>query len=170
MLYDGKEYVNHKGKWYYKNIEVPLYLQQKLNKEYNKTIKKEDLNEEQLIKLADGYKKSKSNVMAIKTYEEAIAKSKNIDNIKYILPRITSCYRANNLPQKSIDLFLKFYKQYGKIIESVPLFTSIAAAYCDIEDFLTSEKYAKKAYALADGKASEELKSVFGRIDKSTGN
>ena len=107
MLYDGKEYVNNNGKWYYKNIAVPLYLQQKLNKEYNKAIEKEDLNEEELVKIADNYKKSKSITLAIKFYERAIAKSKNIDNIKYILPKITSCYRENNLPQKAIKLFFE---------------------------------------------------------------
>ena len=51
---------------------------------------------------------------------------------------------------------------------SAPLYTSVAAAYCDIHDYLSAKKYADKAFAIGGGKAAGELSSVYGRIRKET--
>ena len=45
------------------------------------------------------------------------------------------------------------------------LFTSIAAAYCDIEDYETAREYANKAYAKFKGHSDEELFLVYKRIE-----
>lgn len=56
--------------------------------------------------------------------------------MKRAFPMITSYYRNLNQPQKAIDFWMenKEIYRYGL---SVPLLTSLAAAYCDVKDTKT---------------------------------
>lgn len=165
--YDGKMYYKRNGKWYDENYcETPIALQNKLNSTYNESINYNNMNYLRIIEIADGFKKSNSFIMAIKTYEKAMEKTNKVEHIKYILPRITSCYRKNNQASKAIELYTKVCKMYGYDILNEVLLTSIAAAYCDLEQFDNAKKCADRAYAIAKGNYSEELKLVYKRINK----
>ena len=167
ILYEGNIYYKRKGKWYdVSYCEVLTHLQEKLNRAYDETIDYDNMNYFNIIKIADGFKKSNSFVMAIKTYEKALDKTKKIENIKYILPRITSCYRKNKQAHKAIELYTKICKEYGYEILNEVLLTSIAAAYCDLGEFENAKKCANKAYAITNGNCSDELKLVYQRIEK----
>lgn len=89
-----------------------------------------------------------------------------IEEIKYILARVTSCYRLNNESEKAIELYLNMYNKYGRKIQSVELLTSIAAAYCDLNKKVEAKKYADMTYAMLNGKATDELLLIYARIKK----
>ncbi len=82
------------------------------------------------------------------------------------MAKISSLYRALGEPEKAIDLFYDAVDEFGGAIYSIPLCTSIAAAYCDISDYEQAEDTAKLAYAMSKGRPSRELSAVFGRIQK----
>lgn len=44
------------------------------------------------------------------------------------------------------------------------LFTSIAAAYCDVVDYVTARQMANRARALSGGQSSVELINVYSRL------
>ena len=165
--YEGKIYYRRKGIWYDSTYcEVLTHLQEKLNEAYNETMNYEEMNYYSIIKIADDFKKSNSFSMAIKTYEKALDKTNKVENIKYILQRITSCYRKNKQAHKAIELYTKICKEYGYGILNEVLLTSIAAAYCDLGEYENAKKCANKAYAITNGKCSEELKLVYQRMEK----
>ena len=154
IVYENKVYYKRNGKWYDNSYcEVPTGIQNKLNSVYNQSINYDILNYSTIIEIADGFKKSNSFIMAINTYEKAIEKTEKVDDIKYILPRITSCYRRNNQEYKAIELYKKICQKYGYEILNEVLLTSIAAAYCDLGEFENARKCANKAYAIAGGKS-----------------
>lgn len=81
----------------------------------------------------------------------------------YVLPIYTSVLREMGQPKKAIEAYDKYYKLMGK--DNVVLITSVAAAYCDIDDYDMALKLCNKASALQDGKPiSGELSSVYQRI------
>ena len=95
--------------------------------------------------------------------------SRSTDFCITVFPMLTSCYRAIGTPQKAIDFW---EENKSKILScsSVPLYTSLAAAYCDVGDYELAKRYAKRAYATNGGSKedSEELYLVFQRIKKET--
>ncbi|MFW5780575.1 MAG: hypothetical protein ACOCWI_03915 [Bacillota bacterium] len=90
--------------------------------------------------------------------------------IRYILPIITSIYRKMLKPEKVIELNKKAYEMYGKTVFSVPLYTSIAAAYCDLNQYEKAKKFCHIAYAEQGGTTGyqTELTLVYNRIEKET--
>ena len=101
---------------------------------------------------------------AIDTANEGIRKFPN-RLASYVMPMITSCYRKLHDPNGAIEIF-EIYKNIYPVSLSSALLTSIAAAYCDIEDYTNAKKYADHAYAASGGKCSSELHAVYGRIEK----
>ncbi len=65
---------------------------------------------------------------------------------KSAISTITSGYRNTGQPQKAIDFALVYVDDFS--LRSVPLLTSLAAAYCDINDLENARKYCNKAYFL----------------------
>lgn len=167
MEYDGEIYINRNGKWHNKSYcEVPVSLQLKLNSVYNNSINKKIMTYTQLIKLGDKYKNSGSYTLAIEAYEKALSKKINNDNIRYILPRITSCYRKSNQARKAVELYSNVCKKYGYDILNVPLLASVAAAYCDLGEYYSAKKCVNKALKLLQGECPDELKSLIIKINK----
>lgn len=85
--------------------------------------------------------------------------------VRCCLPIYTSALRMLNMPQKAIS-FVESYLNNKKYI-SPSLLTSIAAAYCDIEDYTIAKKFADRAYAMQGGsRGVNELSLVYKRINK----
>ena len=82
-------------------------------------------------------------------------------------PIITSCYRAKGQPQQAIDFWMQNKKLFASCL-SVPLLTSLAAAYCDVGNYELAKKCANRAYAIQGGSLnySTELSLVYRRIKK----
>ena len=93
----------------------------------------------------------------------------SFDFYKTVFPIITSCYRAIGQPQKAIDFWME-NKQIFTSCLSVPLLTSLAAAYCDICNYELAKKCANRAYAIQGGGKNyqTELSLVYERIKKET--
>ena len=68
---------------------------------------------------------------------------------------------------KAIELYstLKNEKSFD-ILNNVAIQTSVAAAYCDLCEYSNAITCAKRAYALCNGNAPDELKLVFKRIGR----
>ena len=167
ITYNDNTYKRVNGKWIDKNNMVVTHLQRTLDNLFAKQQPKENLSVEGLIAEGDRYKGAGTTHLAIQYYEKAM-ETNTVDIYRYILPRLTSCYRIQGQAKKAIEVFELAKGKLGNRLLSSPLCTSIAAAYCDICDYETAKKYADKAYAIGGGKASGELASVYGRIRKET--
>lgn len=171
IVYEGKRYVRYSedGKWTDSSyMVVPQTLQITLNQMYMQSKDFSDYEAEDLVKEGDRFKNSETYASAVLMYEKAIEICDE-NTVKYILPRITSCYRALHMPQKAITLFAETKKKYGESFLSAVLLTSVAAAYCDLKEYENALRCCRWAYKNCDGDASGELQSVFGRIRKETG-
>ncbi len=84
--------------------------------------------------------------------------------VNNFLPLYTSLLRINKKSQKVIEVYKKYYAKYK--CESIPLLTSVAAAYCDLKDREMAIRCARYAYKLQQGGVgfTNELTLVFRRI------
>ena len=167
---DGEEYIYGNGRWLTSNYtSAPVGLLNKLNKLLTS---KEDLETKsfaELMEIADGAKKANNNSLASKALNVAL-KDANAKQINSLLPRLTSLYRMNGQPEKAIDVSCEYTEKYGNTVSSPALFTSLAAAYCDIGDYKKAKHYADRAYAMLNGNCSGELAGVYGRLRKESGD
>ena len=169
ITYNGKEYMRNGMKWFDSSyVVVHQTLQDELNKLYIQSIDLTQMDVDAVVLEGDRYKQTRSFGLAIRCYEEAASRC-DADTMSCILPRITSCYRGINAPERAIELFAFAKRRYGTGIMNPALLTSAAAAYCDMRQYDNARKCCKRAYAMCNGRASEELKSVFGRIKKECG-
>lgn len=168
LVFEGKTYTRRSEKWAdSRNTIVPEGLQRDLNREYAKQLKPIDLSIEECVAHGDRFKNSGSIGLALKFYEEA-AKRADCNTMAYILPRMTSCYRKNGLPQKAIDILEYASKTFGNEMVTPVLLTSAAGAYCDLGDYVRAKKCCDRAYAASNGRHSDELSLVYKRIQKAT--
>ena len=167
VIYNGKKYTRINGKWADKNYMLVPNLQKILDNIWAQERDLSGLSVEELIAEADKFKEAGSVHLAIKYYETAL-ETHTVEVHRFVLPKLTSCYRAQGQATKAIELYENARSQYGERLMSPPLCTSAAAAYCDIRDYVSAKRCADKAFAMGGGKASGELASVYGRIRKET--
>ena len=171
--YNGKTYYRNNSKWVDKDcFVVPVYLQNILNTlTYNEN-NAYDMSYEEAKREGDKCKKSETYPLAVKYYECALKKADSFKRVSVVLPRITSCYRKINQPQKVIELLSDMKAQYGEAIINEALLTSVAAAYCDLgepENAIRCCKWAYKVLKNKKGEFSGELSLVFERAQKMLG-
>ena len=63
-----------------------------------------------------------------------------------------------------MELFVEQFGKYGDSILSSVVLTSVAAAYCDIDNFEMAKKCCDRARAMSGSKTSEELHMVYQRL------
>lgn len=105
-----------------------------------------------------------NSVLAIKIVQLIIDRayySKEYKEIRWILPRITSMFRRNNRPVEAIDFAKACIDEYGEIVASHALYTSLAAAYLDIGDRESCKVYIDKVGSCDD---SAFIKNVMARL------
>lgn len=167
---DGKNYY-YDGKYFFDEFFIVLQgaeLKEVAGK-YFSSIDWQTLNVDELL---DFIKKMKNNGLcyqAKKTIYSAMFKFKDDANFLYaVLPLYTSCCREMNLPQEAVDVAEGFLPICGG---SVALYTSLAAAYCDLKNYEKAKKYARIAYAKQGGSKGykNELSLLFLRLQKETG-
>lgn len=83
-----------------------------------------------------------------------------------VFPIATSCYRLLNQPKKAIEFYEKH--KHNRLSYSDALFTSLAAAYCDVEDYETARRYLNEAKFFHSGKPDEEWLYVYNRVKSHT--
>lgn len=168
IQFEGQTYYRSGKMWAdSRNIVVCDELQNELNAAFIQTLDLQKFTTWDLIRLADQCKVSASVFTAIQLYERILSSNDPTD-FKVVLPRLTSCYRIQGQPKKAIELAISASKRFGSnILEPITL-TSVAAAYCDLEDWNRAKKCADRAYAKCSGKAAPELRSVYERIRLNT--
>ncbi|MFI3166822.1 MAG: hypothetical protein R3Y32_01755 [Bacillota bacterium] len=136
---------------------------------YFKNINYKDMTVQSQLDLLKKLKKAKQFGTAIKVAEvifEENSRSKGV--VKMVLPIVMSIYRELGKPQMAIE----FADQYLSVLDcgSQALYTSLAAAYCDIENFKQAKSAALKGeeYRSKTKSAFCELDLVWSRIDKET--
>ena len=150
-----------------RHIIVCESMQNILNQLYLKTIDCSNYSVAELVAEGDRLKESTSYSNAIYFYEKALEECDEV-TYKYILPRITSCYRKCNIPRKVIDLFAETKSLFGTDFITPVLLTSVAAAYCDLKEYENALKCCRWAYKTF-GEFSPNLHNVWERIKKESG-
>ncbi len=164
--YEGRTYFLRNGKWTGSDSFVASEEMQKiLNKRYADTLDLTAMDVDTLLWHGDQFKQSSSYHLAIRFFSYAVDLADE-QTLSYILPRLTSCYRKNGLPQKAIDLLTYASRKFGRHIISSALLVSAAAAYCDMKDYEHARQCCNRAYAASNGETSAELRAVYGRIQK----
>lgn len=168
LEYNGEVYRRTNTKWVdSRNIVVYDVLQNILNHMYLKTLDYSNYSIDELLAEGDKLKESNSYSSAIGFYEKALEECDET-TYKYILPRITSCYRKCNMPRKVIDLFAETKKFFGTDFITPVLLTSVAAAYCDLKEYENALRCCKWAYKTFGG-FNPNLSNVYARIKKESG-
>lgn len=168
LTFEGQTYTRQSEKWVdSRNMVVHEGLQKDLNREYAKQLDPASFSLDECVSHGDRFKNSSSTSLALKFYEAAVKRADR-NTMAYILPRMTSCYRQNGMPQKAIDILTYASNTFGKDMVTPVLLTSVAGAYCDIGDYARAKKCCDRAYAQLNGKRSDELSLVYKRIKKAT--
>lgn len=161
---DGEVYIYNNGKWLTSGyMSAPVGMLGQLNALLAQDEDFTSKSETELISIIDNAKQNNNNHLAIKAAEEAMKRHKmSVD--RQVLPRLTSLYRESGNPHKAIELYEKSCAKYEMSLQSPALFTSLAAAYCDMGEIETARKFANRAKAMARGVSSQELINVYSRI------
>lgn len=164
--YNGEKYYFKKGKWLKSDYTVaPISVVTELNKLLMENENFEEKSVDEIIKLLDGAKMTSNTGFALKLAEEAMEKA-SLSEARALLPRITSLYRIKHRPEKAIEVGEHYIGIYEGKIWSPSLFTSLAAAYCDLNELEKARKYANRARAISGNNSSVELMSVYARLKK----
>lgn len=173
ILFENETYYFNQGKVYQLDgglYEVPTSVSKKVLNFYYQNIDYKKLEEAELMEYLKQLKLSEFYDNCLTVIGYGLNKfSASFDFYKTVFPIITSCYRAVGQPQKAIDFWIE-NKQIFTSCLSVPLLTSLAAAYCDVGDYELAKKYANRAYAMQGGGKNyqTELSLVYERIKKET--
>ena len=169
LYYEGELYYINKGKVYDEHfLEVSLEISKKLLSEYYMHIDYKQLDEQALISFIKEIKNSEQYGFCIDCIIYGLGKFINSKNYYLIVfPILTSCYRAMGQSQKAIDFYIENKNLFDYAI-SVPLLTSLAAAYCDVGNYKEARAIANKAYVMQGGSTNHktELSLVYMRIKK----
>ncbi len=171
VLFEDQQYYLKNGKLYDSGfIEVPKQIAQQIFGDYYKTVNYTNFDEKQLLEHAKNVKTSECYHLCLEIIHFGLQKFPDSEDFATtVFPMITSCYRAIGQPQKAIDFWMENKPIFASCL-STPLLTSLAAAYCDVGNYVLAKKCADKAYALQGGSKfyQTELSLVYGRIRKET--
>ncbi|WP_028234578.1 HRDC domain-containing protein [Pseudobutyrivibrio sp. MD2005] len=164
--YNGEKYYFKKGKWIKSDYTIaPISVVTELNKLLMENENFDEKSVDEIIKLLDGAKMTSNTGFALKLAEEAMEKA-SLSEARALLPRMTSLYRIKHRPEKAIEVGEHYIGIYEGKIWSPSLFTSLAAAYCDLNELEKARKYANRARAISGNNSSIELMSVYSRLKK----
>lgn len=151
-------------------LEVPKAVSQKILSSYYANIDYKNFEEDKFLEHIKQLKISGFYDKCLTAIEFGLNKfTASVDFYKVVFPIITSCYRYLNQPQKAIDFWMENKSIFSSCL-SVPLLTSLAAAYCDVGNYDLAKKCANRAYAIQGGGKNyqTELSLVYQRIQKET--
>lgn len=163
--YKNKKYYFSDGVWLTSNfLAVPTELQSELNRQLIDKVDFSKKSVSELLAIIDKSRIEQSNTqLAGKLLKIALQKADDRERMM-VLPRATSNLRMIGHPQEAIDLAQEYMSRYGLGVASAPLYTSMGAAYADLDNLTVARKYADKAYA-AGGKGDSELNALYQRLE-----
>ena len=132
---------------------------------YFETIDYKNMLEDELVDFVRYIYKLKAYHLCDRVFKYGFEKFGKYDFARRLASTMTSVYRNIGQPKKAIE-FAKDYIDEDDFY-SIPLLTSLAAAYCDIDEPLTARKYCDQAYSLQGGGVGyiNELSLVYKRIE-----
>lgn len=169
-MFEDDIYYFNKGLIYDSSfIEAPKELSFAVLNDYYQKKDFSGYNKLQLIEHIKLLKKSEFYEECLRVINYGALKFSDEEYYKTVFPIATSCYRSMGQSQKAIDFWMK-NKDIYKSCLSVPLLTSLAAAYCDVKNYDMAKYCADKAYYLQGGGINfkTELSLVYMRIKKET--
>lgn len=167
--FQGQKYKRVGSKWTdSSNFVVPEGLQRDLNFAYLQSRDISDLSVDELIEEGDKFKDTTSYFFAIKCYERA-AELCGRRTLQFLLPRLSSCYRKKKTPQKTIEMFTAAKEKYGEDFITPVLLTTVAAAYCDLNEYENAMRCCKWALKKYGGEMDPSLRNVYVRVKKNLG-
>lgn len=173
LIYENDTYYFNNGKVYDDSfLEVPQVISKKVVSQYYDSLDYKNFNEQEFLEYLKNIKVSELYDKCIDAIEYSTIKFINSSSFcRTIFPIATSCYRLRGEAEKAI-YFWEQRKVIFNFCKSEALFTSLAAAYCDIKDYVNAKKYADRACALCGGpqKMDQELIGVYSRIKAETSN
>ena len=108
------------------------------------------------------------NVQALQLLEWLIANRDKAEKKYTILCTLssmkTSCLRQLHNPIGAIEFYKDITKEDPNQKDNAPLLVSIAAAYCDIDDYEMGLRFCRKALSAFSGNISPEVGPLIGRI------
>lgn len=169
------EKIEFEGEVYYinKNIfydscfmQVSKEVSTKLAAHYLKDVDINTLHRDQLLEHIKKLKNMEEYAACVSAIYKGLKIYQDIPLIKDVLPILTSCYRFMGRPQDAISVAKEYLRDYE--CGSIPLYTSMAAAFCDVGNYEEAKKYAGVAYAQQGGGVGykNELSLVYERIHR----
>lgn len=117
----------------------------------------------------DEAKRKQDFKLAIFSYQKAYELTEP-EYVRYLVAKVSSCYRKINRPQAALNFYHEARSQYGDSAIDHAVLTSIAAAYGDLKKWKEALSCANYACELNDGVITNYLDAVFGRISYNTSN
>lgn len=144
IIYNDEVYYFNKGMIYDSAfIQVPRVISEKVLESFYKNVNYRELEEEKFLEFLIQLKTSGFYEQCIDMINYGLNKfTASFDYYKVTFPIITSCYRALNQSQKAIDFWMENKSIFASCL-SVPLLTSLAAAYCDVGNYELAKKMCK---------------------------
>ncbi len=119
-----------------------------------------------LIDYIKATKESKIYNICIEAIEYSLENQDGVF-IRKVLPIYTSCLRELKMPDRVVEFWENNGKKYAKFASAL-LYTSLASAYCDLNDYASASKAINRAYAMSGGGSGHktEISLVYKRIKK----
>lgn len=106
---------------------------------------------------------------AILNYLKAYSKG-SPEQIKYIVPRVASCYRIISQPKMALNFYRGARSMYGDIVNDHVMLTVLSSIHGDLKNWEQALYCADYACELNDGVINAYLENVYRRIDANIGN
>ena len=167
---DDERYMLIKGKWYDSHfVEAPLNLVLRLTEQILNDNSVSDFSNEDLERFVMGFKDQGLAAQALRIADvlyDRYVSAADTHKLRWLMPVETSLLRMSGVSQKAIEFYTCQTEKFGNEVTSPQLLTSIAAAYCDVGDYVKAKRLCDKAYAWSG--SSYELSAVYERIKKET--
>lgn len=158
-------YINGEAVYDSHFIEVSADVAAKVIGAYFDTIDYKNMSEDELVDFVRYAYKLKAHYLCDRAFKYGFEKFGKYDFARRLASTMTSVYRNLGQPKKAIEFASDYLSDDD--FYSIPLLTSLAAAYCDINEPLTARKYCDQAYSLQGGRVGyiNELSLVYKRIE-----
>ena len=171
VVINNETYYINNGRVYDSSfLEAPKDIARAIWESWFASVDFSNMEESQLLEHIKKLKGAEYYTECLRVIEYGLQRfNKSAHYYRTVFPMITSCYRSLNQPQKAIDFWMENKYIFTSCL-SVPLLTSLAAAYCDLENYDLAKKCANRAYAIQGGSKNyqTELSLVYQRIRKET--
>ena len=172
ITYNNETFYYNKGKVFDESfLVVPSEKASEVLASYYASIDYSNFDEQEMIDFVAEIKNSEQYHTCLNIAFAGFEKYKGSDYYACkVFPIISSCYRSIGQPQKAIDFWMQNKSIYANAL-TVPLLTSLGAAYLDVRDYKLAKMCADKAYAMQGGGKGfkTELSLLYARLAKETG-